>query len=39
VNTPIVLVTKKNVAEANAAFPMPPRPYADPFARLLHGHR
>jgi ribose transport system substrate-binding protein len=39
VNTPIVLVTKKNVAEADAAFPMPPRPYADPYERLLHGHR
>ena len=37
VNTPIVLVTKKNLARASSAFPMPPRPYVDPFARLLHG--
>jgi len=39
VNTPIVLVTKKDVARASAAFPMPPRPYVDPFAQLLHGRR
>jgi ABC-type sugar transport system substrate-binding protein len=37
VNTPIVLVTKKNVAQAATAFPLPPRPYADPFARLLRA--
>src|SRR5207237_10064499 len=39
VNTPIVLVTKKNVAQASDAFPIPPRPYVDPFAQLLHGRR
>ena len=37
VNAPIVLVTKKNVQKASAAFPMPPQPYVDPFARLLQG--
>jgi ribose transport system substrate-binding protein len=36
VNAPIVLVTKKNVAQASGAFPLPPEPYEDPFARLLH---
>jgi ribose transport system substrate-binding protein len=35
VNTPIVLVTRKNVKKVTTAFPIPPRPYADPFARLL----
>lgn len=39
VKTPIVLVTKKNVGRASAAFPLPPRPYADPFARLLGSRR
>jgi D-allose transport system substrate-binding protein len=38
-NTPIALVTQKNVARASAAFPLPPYPYADPFARLLHSRR
>jgi ABC-type sugar transport system substrate-binding protein len=37
VNTPIVLVTRKNIRRASAAFPLPPQPYADPFARLLGG--
>ena len=37
VNTPIVLVTKENVGEAVAAFPMPPGRYVDPFARLLRN--
>jgi ABC-type sugar transport system substrate-binding protein len=35
VNAPIVLVTKTNVAKVSAAFPLPPEPYDDPFARLL----
>jgi ribose transport system substrate-binding protein len=38
VRTPIVLVTKKNVTKASAAFPLPPRQYDDPFARLLRNH-
>jgi ABC-type sugar transport system substrate-binding protein len=37
VNAPIVLVTKQNVGRVSAAFPLPPHPYADPFARLLRG--
>jgi ABC-type sugar transport system substrate-binding protein len=37
VNAPIVLVTKKNVRRAIAVYPEPPRPYVDPFARLLRG--
>ena len=39
VNAPIVLVTRKNVGRASAAFPLPPRPYVDPFARLLRARR
>jgi ABC-type sugar transport system substrate-binding protein len=39
VNTPIVLVTKQNVGQTTAAFPMPSRPYADPFSRLLGSRR
>jgi ribose transport system substrate-binding protein len=35
VNAPIVLVTQKNVEKVSAAFPLPARAYADPFARLL----
>jgi len=35
VNAPIVLVTKRNVGRAAAAFPLPPQAYVDPFARLL----
>jgi ABC-type sugar transport system substrate-binding protein len=35
VNAPIVLVTKENVTKVGAAFPLPPQPYDDPFARLL----
>jgi ribose transport system substrate-binding protein len=37
VNAPVVLVTKQNVRRVSAAFPLPPRPYFDPFARLLRG--
>ena len=39
VNAPIVLVTTENVGRAIGAFPMPPQPYVDPFARLLRGRR
>jgi ribose transport system substrate-binding protein len=39
VNTPIVLVTQKNVAQTSTAFPLPPHSYADPFARLLRSRR
>ena len=35
VQAPIVLVTKQNVGRVNAAFPLPPQRYADPFAQLL----
>jgi ribose transport system substrate-binding protein len=35
VNAPIVLVTKKNVMQVSAAFPLPAHRYVDPFARLL----
>jgi ABC-type sugar transport system substrate-binding protein len=38
VDTPVVLVTKKNVGRASAAFPLPPEPFADPFAQLLRAH-
>jgi ABC-type sugar transport system substrate-binding protein len=37
VNTPVVVVTRKNIKRVSAAFPLPPDPYADPFARLLGG--
>jgi ABC-type sugar transport system substrate-binding protein len=37
VNAPIVLVTKRNVAAVSSAFPLPPQPFADPFARLIGG--
>jgi ribose transport system substrate-binding protein len=36
VNAPIVLVTSGDVEPVNAAFPLPPNGYRDPFARLLH---
>jgi ABC-type sugar transport system substrate-binding protein len=39
VNAPVVLVTKKNIRQATAAFPRPFRPYRDPFARLLQKQR
>jgi ribose transport system substrate-binding protein len=39
VNAPIVLVTPGNVKRVNAAFPLPPEHFQDPFARLLHGSR
>jgi len=35
VNAPIVLVTKRNLGAVAAAFPLPPRGFDDPFARLL----
>jgi ABC-type sugar transport system substrate-binding protein len=37
VNAPIELVTKASVAQVSAAFPLPPRGYDDPFARLVRG--
>jgi ABC-type sugar transport system substrate-binding protein len=39
VNTPIVFVTKANVLRTSMAFPLPPRSYPDPFARLLGSRR
>jgi ribose transport system substrate-binding protein len=39
VNAPIVLVTRQNVDKVSAAFPLPTRTYADPFAQLLRGNR
>jgi ABC-type sugar transport system substrate-binding protein len=38
VNAPIVLVTKNNVMQVSAAFPLPAQRYDDPFARLLRSH-
>jgi ribose transport system substrate-binding protein len=35
VDAPVAVVTSGNVARADAAFPHPFRPYADPFAQLL----
>jgi ribose transport system substrate-binding protein len=35
VDSPIVVVTKSNVARATAAFPSPFRGYSDPYARIL----
>lgn len=37
VNTPIAMVTRRNVARVTAAFPKPVGTYADPFARLVRG--
>jgi ABC-type sugar transport system substrate-binding protein len=39
VNAPIVLVSRQNVGQVSAAFPLPPHGYDDPFARLLQGRR
>jgi ribose transport system substrate-binding protein len=35
VDAPVALVTRANVARADASFPRPFRPYADPFERIL----
>jgi ABC-type sugar transport system substrate-binding protein len=35
VDSPVVVVTKSNVARATAAFPSPFRGYSDPYARIL----
>jgi ABC-type sugar transport system substrate-binding protein len=39
VKSPVVLVTKSNVAAIDRAFPLPPHAYSDPFARLLGSRR